>query len=109
MGPSTDSSTYDVSGAYLNGRRSENDDVIYLRAPSGLQFLNESLKARGLPPDPRLETKDSRGNAVLFRCPGNLYGLQQAGKVWYICAREWLLGPKMQMSQSNVDPCIFYR
>ena len=102
-------STYDVSGAYLNGKRSPDDDVIYLRAPPGIQHLNESLKARGMPPDPRLKPKDSHGNTVLFRCPGNLYGLQQAGRIWYLCAREWLLGPSMRMAQSNVDPCIFYR
>ena len=102
-------STYDVSGAYLNGRRSPTDDVIYLRTPPGLQYLNEALLARGLPIDPRLNTRDRDGNTVLFKCPGNLYGLQEAGRVWYLCAREWLVGSTMQMRQSNVDPCIFYR
>lgn len=102
-------STYDVSGAYLNGRRDKDDDLIYLRPPPGIDHLNESLRRRGKPADPRLRSRGDDGRTILFRCPGNLYGLQQAGKVWYLFARSWLLGPDMRLKQSNVDPCIFYR
>ena len=102
-------STYDVSGAYLNGRRSDTDDVIYLRPPPGMEHLNDSLRAQGKSIDPRFRVRDQHGNSVLFRCPGNLYGLQQAGRIWYLHARQWFLGSAMRMKQSNVDPCIFYR
>ena len=102
-------STYDVSGAYLNGTRDENDDIIYLRTPPGVQHVQDSLKARGLPPDDRFLPKTASGAIVAYKCVGNIYGLQQAGRIWYLCARKWLLGPRMQLCQSSVDPCIFYR
>ena len=101
-------STVDVSGAYLNGRRTDDDDVIFLRTPPGLDKIGPSLEARGLGNDPRFGIRTPNGDMSLWYCPGNLYGLQQSGKVWYLFAREWLISD-MGMTQSCVDPCLFFR
>jgi len=102
-------STYDVSGAYLYGSRTEDDDIVYLRLPPGVSHLNDLLSERGLPPRKEFKERDENGNTVIYRVTKNLYGMQDAGAVWYLYARTWLLGPRMQMTQSVVDPCLFFR
>ena len=62
-------------------RDEDNDDVIYLRPPPGVEETQAEMEARGLKPDPRYTTRDKDGNLLLWWCKGNLYGLQSAGLV----------------------------
>jgi hypothetical protein len=52
-----------------------------------------------------------RRRTLLWRCDGNLYGLQDAGAVFWCLARDWLLSLNkidgITVTQSCVDPCIF--
>ena len=91
----------DISGAYLRGKRSQRNKV-YLRLPPGLELLAAMHDPRAS--DPRLRYRDN-GEPLFWRCDGNLYGLQDAGRVFWELARDWLLS--LGFTQSTVDPCIF--
>jgi hypothetical protein len=91
----------DVKGAYLRGTRRSapgqaEPDEVFLRLPQGLDLLGA---------DPRFRYRDDNGDPLLWRCDANLYGLQDAGAVFYALARDWLL--EIGFTQSTVDPCIF--
>jgi len=89
----------DVSGAYLRGRRRANADPVFLRLPPGLDAL------RKLTGDTRLNYQTNSGEPLFWRCDANLYGLQDAGAIWWTLARDWLIG--LGFKQSTVDPCVF--
>jgi len=89
----------DVSGAYLRGRRRATSPPVYLRLPPGLDAL---LHLSG---DQRLKYRHASGEPIFWRCDANLYGLQDAGAIWWALARDWLLG--LGFTQSTVDPCVF--
>jgi hypothetical protein len=89
----------DVSGAYLRGRRRASSDPVYLRLPPGLDSLRDATG------DTRLSYKTNSGEPLFWRCDANLYGLQDAGAIWWVLARDWLLG--LGFKQSTVDPCVF--
>ena len=99
--------TLDVSGAYLMGSRPPNEDTVYLRMPSGLEHIIAAMKARKIKPDPRLLYLAPDGSPMVWKCDGNLYGLQSAGKIFWLYAREWLIS--IGFTQATVDPCIFIR
>ena len=100
--------TLDVSGAYLMGSRPAGESTVFLRMPSGLPSLVDEMRRRGMPADSRLEyIKD--GAPMVWRCDGNLYGLQSAGKIYWLFARDWLLSEEMGFTQATVDPCVFVR
>ena len=92
------------SGAYLRGKR-RGDSTVYLRLPPGLERL------RTLHDHPLFQYHDHNGEALFWRCDGNLYGLQDAGAVYWCLARDWLLSLNdldgVTVTQSCVDPCIF--
>ena len=100
--------TVDVSGAYLVGDRPDDEDVIFLRMPPGLEEVQEERVARGLERDPRLEYTDGNGRPKYYRVAHNLYGLQSAGAVFYRYAKSWLVN-ELGYTPSSVDPCIFHR
>ena len=87
----------DVSGAYLRGKR-RGKNKVYLRLPPGLELLS------ALDNDPRLRYS-ADGEPLLWRCDRNLYGLQDAGAIFWELARDWLLS--LGFVQSTIDPCIF--
>jgi len=89
----------DVSGAYLRGKRRSTAAPVFLRLPPGLDAL------RHLSNDKRFRYHSDSDEPLLWRCDANLYGLQDAGAVWWAEARDWLLG--LGFVQSSVDPCIF--
>jgi hypothetical protein len=89
----------DVSGAYLRRRRRSTAAPVFLRLPPGLDALRESTN------DARLSYRTATGEALFWRCDANLYGLQDAGAIWWALARDWLLG--LRFKQSTVDPCVF--
>ena len=95
----------DISGAYLRGSRQASSDTVYLRLPRGLLELYQFTN------DPNFQTTDTHGNDYYWKCDANLYGLQDAGAVWWRHARDWLLGLNsldgIHVTQSSVDPCIF--
>ena len=93
----------DVSGAYLRGKRRADSANVYLRLPQGLEDV---LAHPDCPPSlQQFRTRDRDGQPYLWRCDANLYGLQDAGAVWWACARDWLLS--LGFKQSTVDPCVF--
>ena len=89
----------DVAGAYLRGKRRRGSSTVYLRLPPDLDNLFE------VSGDIRFRYRNAQGEPVFWRCDANLYGLQDAGAVWWVMARDWLL--KLGFKQSSVDPCIF--
>ena len=74
----------DVNNAYLNGKI---DIEIYMRQPPGFK------------------DKD-RPDAVL-RLSKSLYGLKQAGRIWYEVVRGYLV--ESMFNQTTADPCVFIR
>jgi histone deacetylase 1/2 len=56
---------------------------------------------------PRGFTVDGDPKDYALRLDKNLYGLKQAGRVWNLHLTRRLL--ELGFSQSNVDPCVFYR
>ena len=90
----------DVSGAYLRGKRRADAAPVYLRLPPGLDAL------RALSGDTRFSYYTPSEEPLLWRCDANLYGLQDAGAVWWILARDWLT-ETLGFTQSSVDPCLF--
>ena len=68
---------------YLRGKR-RGKSKVYLRLPQGLELLS------ALDNDPRLRYS-ADVEPLLWRCDGNLYGLQDAGAIFWELARDWLL------------------
>jgi len=111
----------DVHGAYLCGERSDDEDVVFIRMPPGMDEVQEEYKLRhggtadpddpaktvGGTPDPRLDYTDARGRPKFYRVVRNLHGLQSAGMVFYRLAKAWLL--ELGFQATSVDPCVFYR
>ena len=64
--------TLDVSGAYLLGRRSAEDDTVYLRMPAGMEHIAAAMKARGMRIDPRILYTAPDGSPMVWECEGNL-------------------------------------
>ncbi len=89
----------DVSGAYLRGRRRPGAPPVFLRLPPGLEALYRACS------DSRLRYRDENGHPLFWRCDANLYGLQDAGAIFWEMARDWLIG--LGFKQSTVDPCVF--
>jgi hypothetical protein len=81
---------------YLRGKR-RGKSKVYLRLPPGLELLS------ALDNDPRLRYS-ADVEPLLWRCDGNLYGLQDAGAIFWELARDWLLS--LGFVQSTIDPCI---
>ena len=92
-------SSIDVSGAFLNARLEEEEEV-YVSFPSKLAKLaiqdDKSLKKYLL----------SNGSLVarLRKC---LYGLQQSPQRWYMTIRKVLL--QLGFKASEFDPCLFIK
>jgi hypothetical protein len=103
-----DIDTLDVAGAYLVGDRPDDEDVIFMRMPVGLDDVQQENRDRGLAHDPRLDYHDERGRPKYYRVTHNLYGLQSAGAVFYRYAKKWLTA-ELGFEQSVVDPCIFHK
>ena len=51
-------------------------------------------------------TKDCDGRPYLIEVIGNLYGTQQAGRIFWQFMRAFLLD--IGFVQSDVEPCLFY-
>jgi hypothetical protein len=90
----------DVSGAYLLGKRSSRSRV-FVRLPPNLDLV------RDLWDDPRLRYADADGKKMFFEADTNYYGLQDAGKIWYECFREWITSPVMNFNAATGDPCVY--
>ena len=103
-----DVTTLDVKGAYLVGDRPDDEDVIYIRMPPGMEDIQKERAERGLPYDPRLEYTDDEGRPMFYRVKHNLYGLQSAGAVFYRYAKAWLVD-ELGFTPTTVDPCIFWK
>lgn len=103
-----DVTTLDVAGAYLVGDRPDDEDVIYIRMPPGMEDVQKERAERGLPYDPRLEYTDDKGRPMFYRVKHNLYGLQSAGAVFYRYAKAWLVD-ELGFQPTTVDPCIFWK
>ena len=103
-----DISSIDVAGAYLVGDRPEDEDVIFIRMPQGLDEVQAERVARGEEPDARLNYTDAKGRPMYYRVKKNLYGLQSAGAVFYRYAKKWLV-EEMGFTPTSVDPRIFHR
>jgi hypothetical protein len=98
----------DVAGA-LVGDRPDDEDVIFLRMPKGLDEVQaHRTEVLGEAPDPRLNYRDSRGREMYYRATKNLYGLQSAGAVFYRYAEAWLID-EMGFEPTSVDPCVFHK
>ena len=83
----------DATKAYCHGTRDPSSPSIFLRLPS-------MWKAMGYPPT---DAKDGR---YLIEVIGNLYGTQQAGRIFWQFMRGFLL--EIGFVQSDVEPCLFY-
>ena len=83
----------DATKAYCRGKRDPSSPSIFLRLPS-------MWSAMGYP------TKDCDGRPYLIEVIGNLYGTQQAGRIFWQFMREFLLD--IGFVQSDVEPCLFY-
>ena len=83
----------DATRAYCHGKRDPSSPSIFLRLPS-------MWSAMGYP------TKDCDGRPYLIEVIGNLYGTQQAGRIFWQFMRAFLLD--IGFVQSDVEPCLFY-
>ena len=83
----------DATKAYCHGKRDPSSPSIFLRLPS-------MWSAMGYP------THDRDGRPYLIEVIGNLYGTQQAGRIFWQFMREFLLD--IGFVQSDVEPCLFY-
>lgn len=92
---------YDVSKAYLQGKRSvDTDDLIFIFMPSGIDKIAARFK------DARFSPANDAGDRAYFFVTGNLYGLREAGKIWYLHNRDWHLSIGFQ--QASTDPALVY-
>ena len=83
----------DATKAYCRGKRDPKSPSIFLRLPS-------VWSAMGYP------THDRDGRPYLIEVIGNLYGTQQAGRIFWQFMRDFLLD--IGFVQSDVEPCLFY-
>ena len=82
-----DSMMMDIETAFLEGKLTEK---IYMTIPEGLELLED------IDVDEFLEVG------------GSMYGLVQAGRIWYKLASAVLV-KEAKMQKCDLDPCLFYR
>jgi transposase InsO family protein len=76
---------YDAKNAYLHGKI---DVDIYLSPPPGFEKFHQN------------------GEKLFWKLNKSLYGLKQAGRIWYNLLTDALL--EAGFTRSNVDLCFFY-
>lgn len=85
--------TYNAKKAYLRGKRRSDDSLVFLRLPAGFDLIDIPAFA-------------SDGSPNFLQVTGNLYGLQDAGCVFWNHNKGKLLSTGW--IQSDVEPCLFY-
>ena len=80
--------TFDVSGAYLQGKY-EDGEVVFARPPPGFR------------------TFDTRGVPIVWKMLRPLYGQADAGRIWQRTINNQFL--KQGFERSEYDPCYYYK
>ncbi|OWZ16561.1 putative mitochondrial protein, partial [Phytophthora megakarya] len=86
----------DVPGAYVKADK-EKELEIYLYIPDGIEISDELLALLGV---------KHKGQLAL-RLIKSLYGLKQAGRLWYRHLHKVLM--KLGFSQCYTDSCLYYK
>ena len=81
--------TFDVTGAYLQGEYTENEEV-YARPPRGYRAIHDD------------------GSPIVWKMHVPLYGQGDAGLVWFRTIRKQLM-EKQGFNQSDADPSYFWK
>ena len=79
-------SSVDFKGAYLNAKLNED---VFLELPKAFDLVDPTLN----------------GKTHLLRLKKSIYGLKQAGLLWYLLLREAL--EKLGFKVAESDPCLF--
>lgn len=91
----------DITKAYMNVRRDDSEgDIVVLCLPAGAAALADATG------DHMLDAKVNGHNQYLL-VKGNLYGLQDSGRVFWDGLKRWFIGERF--TPSMAAPTIFYR
>ena len=82
--------SFDVPAAFLHGESSGDGRTRYVRPPDGQRSF------------------DRRGVAIVWKLVGNCYGRGAAPRIWHKTAHSFLTD-EMGMTQSEYDPCYYYK
>ena len=104
--------TRDQAGGYLHAEYPEEEVPVYVRVPDHLDSI--------LKDHPELIARSPNGKpARYFRVRRALYGCQKSCKLFYRMFRDFMIGDAEKLdkgghrgagwSQSEIDPCVFYR
>ena len=83
---------FDVEAAFLNSKLSQ---PIYIEWPQGMVELG-------------FITQEEKENTVAC-CPMAMYVNVEAPRCWMTTFRDTLIGPTIGLTQSEADPCIFFK
>ena len=104
--------TRDQAGGYLHAEYPDDEEPVYVRIPDHLHVI--------LKDHPELIARSPNGKpAKFFRVRRALYGCQKSCKLFYRMFRDFMIGSAEKLdqrgyrgagwSQSEIDPCVFYR
>jgi hypothetical protein len=86
---------FDVEGAYLKGAF-EDEEIVYARPPPGFAAGSQYRRY------------DERAVPIVWKLKVPLYGEADAGRIWNRTMVKQLVD-KQLFTQSNFDPCYFYK
>ena len=88
--------SFDVTGAYLQGRYETTDKPVYARPPPGQRTFTTRT------------TKSGKNIAIVWRMKAPLYGQGDAGLVWFKTLRKQLV-EHQKFNGSEWDPSYFWK
>ena len=93
----------DFTSAFLNSDMDEEEEVFVGIPPGYVESLDTEERARF---DELVRLYGKRLGLKLMR---GLYGLKQAPRMWSQTLHAFLTGVELKFTQSNFDPCLYYR